>query len=149
MSFIDGMQDAVFTPAECPLHPSKDKIRHIPTCPSACRPNVPAAVDTVMAALTAAHPFPDVGPGVNALQAAGLRISVMTNGSAALAKAVLARAGVGPGALGPLMDINMAVAWKPAPAAYQFAVEKLKLQPYEVSANRWRERQERMRGWCV
>lgn len=100
--------------------------------PPSRRPNVSEAVDKVMTALTAAEPFADVGPGLKALQAKGYEINALTNGSAALAKAVITRSGFPERKLGALMDVNMACAWKPAAASYQWAVEKLGLQPYEV-----------------
>lgn len=85
-----------------------------------------------MAALKTAEPYPDVGPGVRALADQRLTVSVLTNTSAGIAKAVLTRAGVDEASLGPLMDINMAAAWKPSAVAYSWACEKLRLQPFQV-----------------
>lgn len=60
-----------------------------------------------------------------------LQVAVLTNGSEDIAKSVLSKAGV-IDITKPLLDINMAKAWKPFPAAYHFAVIQLHLAAPEV-----------------
>lgn len=55
----------------------------------------------------------------------------MTNGSAALNKAMLERAGLAE-LIRPVLDVEGPKAWKPAAAAYHYAVNQLGLQPHEV-----------------
>jgi hypothetical protein len=68
------------------------------------------AARRVEAAWQAAEPFPDVGPGVLALQRAGLQVAALANGAAGVAAAVLARAGVDAERM-PLFDVAEAKAW--------------------------------------
>ncbi|MEU5097025.1 HAD family hydrolase [Streptomyces sp. NPDC020996] len=55
------------------------------------------------------------------LRAAGFRLVTMTNGDAALAEWLLTAAGVADAFEG-LLDVSGPRAWKPAPAAYRYAV---------------------------
>lgn len=50
------------------------------------------AAQRVMTAWAAAQPYDDVGPGLRALEAEGLRVAALTNGSAQLAGTILKRA---------------------------------------------------------
>jgi len=63
--------------------------RHLPEG-QAISPN--EAAQRVIAAWSAAQPYADVGPGLRALEADGVRVAAMTNGSAQLAAKVLKRA---------------------------------------------------------
>ncbi|MEU0969521.1 haloacid dehalogenase type II [Streptomyces sp. NPDC005917] len=71
---------------------------------------------------------PDVPDGVRKLSDAGYRLTAMTNGRADLAERLLDRAG--------LLDLFEAVwdvggprCWKPAPAAYHYAVRRAGVRP--------------------
>lgn len=90
------------------------------------------AAQQVMKAWQEAQPYPDVGPGIRGLHAAGVQVAALTNGSEALARAVLGTAGVEQ-LVSPILDIAMAQAWKPAPQAYQYALGMLGHEAHEVS----------------
>jgi 2-haloacid dehalogenase len=74
---------------------------------------------------------PDVPEGVRALHGAGLRLAALTNGSATNAEDLLARAGLGE-YFAALLDVRVPRAWKPAPAAYRYALDALGTDPAET-----------------
>ncbi len=55
----------------------------------------------------------------------------MTNGSVEIANALLEKAGVR-SIMAAVLDVPGPRAWKPAPAAYRYAIDKLGLRPEEV-----------------
>lgn len=59
------------------------------------------------------------------------QVAVLTNGSEAIARGVLSRAGI-EGLVDPVLDIGMAQAWKPARESYHFALGQLGLAAGEV-----------------
>jgi 2-haloacid dehalogenase len=65
---------------------------------------------------------PDVEPGLRRLRAAGLRISTLTNGSAAMSERMFTDGGIMP-LLEHRLDVAVPQRWKPHPAAYQYAAE--------------------------
>jgi 2-haloacid dehalogenase len=74
---------------------------------------------------------PDVADGVRRMRAAGLRLATLTNGSAGLTAQLLERAGVRDH-FQALLDVSGPRAWKPAAAAYQYALAELGAQPDET-----------------
>jgi len=113
-----------------------------------------AAAKVVQAWTSSAEPYPDISYGITALQSAGMKIAVLTNGSVNIARAVLEKAGLlseetnttstaGAGASGAstkittnkhisIFDINETLAWKPAKESYQFVCSTLAFPPSEV-----------------
>ncbi|MFP8904976.1 haloacid dehalogenase type II [Streptomyces atacamensis] len=82
---------------------------------------------------------PDVPDGVRRLAAAGFRLVTMTNGSARLTERLLAGAGL-PDFFEALLDADGPRCWKPAPAAYRYAVERVGARPEQavlVAAHPW------------
>ncbi|WP_369387146.1 haloacid dehalogenase type II [Streptomyces sp. CG1] len=71
---------------------------------------------------------PDVPDGVQKLSDAGYRLTAMTNGSAALTERLLEKAGV-LHCFEALSDVRGPRCWKPAPAAYRYAVEQVGVRP--------------------
>lgn len=71
---------------------------------------------------------PDVPDGVRKLRDAGYRLTAMTNGSAALTERLLDKAGV-LDRFEALSDVSGPRCWKPAPAAYHYAVERVGVLP--------------------
>lgn len=67
---------------------------------------------------------PDVPAGVRALHRAGLRLATMTNGTVATTEGLLDRAGLRD-CFEMLLDVQGPRTWKPAPAAYGYAVDRL------------------------
>ncbi len=66
-------------------------------------------------------PHPDVVPGLQALAAAGCRIVTLSNGSAAVARALLEDTEAGP-VIEDYLSVADAGAWKPDPRAYAHAL---------------------------
>jgi len=71
---------------------------------------------------------PDVPDGVRALHQAGFRLVTMTNGRSSLTERLLARAGL-LHCFEVLLDVSGPQCWKPAPAAYRYAVERTGVRP--------------------
>ncbi|WP_207928844.1 haloacid dehalogenase type II [Actinomadura sp. 6K520] len=74
---------------------------------------------------------PDVADGVRALHGAGLRLATLTNGSTAITERLLSRAGL-TGCFTALLDVSAPRAWKPAAAAYRYALDTLAADPAET-----------------
>lgn len=82
---------------------------------------------------------PDVPDGVRKLGEAGYRLTAMTNGSIAMAERLLDKAGV-LDRFEVLSDVRGPRRWKPAPAAYHHAVERVDVRPDQalmVAAHPW------------
>ncbi len=71
---------------------------------------------------------PDVPDGVQALHRAGFRLVTMTNGRSALTERLLTRAGL-LHCFEAHLDVGGPQCWKPAPAAYRYAVEQTGVRP--------------------
>ena len=80
------------------------------------------AIDHVLAGVAELDLHPDVAPAVRRLHDAGVRQVTLTNGSAAVADALLTRAGARP-AFERLLSVEDAGAWKPVATAYRYAAE--------------------------
>jgi 2-haloacid dehalogenase len=81
------------------------------------------AVEHILAGFADLRVHPDVPEGVRLLHQAGLRLVTLTNGSAALADRLLAKAGIR-GEFERLLSVDDADAWKPARAAYAHAARE-------------------------
>ncbi len=79
-----------------------------------------AAVEHVLSGFLDLPVHPDVPAGVRALRAAGLRLVTLSNGAAAVAEQLLARAGLRE-EFEAVLSVADAGIWKPAPAAYRHA----------------------------
>jgi 2-haloacid dehalogenase len=80
------------------------------------------AVRHVLDGLSSLDVHPDVVAGVPALRELGIQLVTLSNGATALAEALLTRAGVRE-AFTHLMSVEDAGVWKPAGAAYRYALE--------------------------
>ncbi len=80
-----------------------------------------AGAQRVLDRFTSLEPHPDVVPGLRALAAAGCRIVTLSNGSADVARALLADTGAG-AVVEDYLSVADAGAWKPAPQAYEHAL---------------------------
>jgi 2-haloacid dehalogenase len=89
------------------------------------------AAEHVLAGLGSLPLHPDVPDGLRALDAAGARIATLTNGSAAMVRGLLERAG-----LEALVERNIDVSavrrWKPAPEPYLHACAALGVESSEA-----------------
>ncbi|MFI2644309.1 haloacid dehalogenase type II [Streptomyces sp. NPDC018610] len=82
---------------------------------------------------------PDVPDGVRQLSEAGYRLTAMTNGSVTLTERLLDKAGV-LDRFESLWDVSGPRRWKPAPAAYRYAVERAGVRPDQallIAAHPW------------
>ena len=73
----------------------------------------------------------DVGPGIRALRAAGLRVVTLSNGSAGVAEGLLDRAGLRDH-VDLVLSVEDAPVWKPAAAAYAHALEECGVEAHEA-----------------
>ena len=89
------------------------------------------AVGHVMSGFVTLPVHPDVAPGIQALDEAGIRLMTLSNGSAEVAEQLLARAGIRD-RFEQLLSVEEAGAWKPAPGAYQYAGRRAGLELTEM-----------------
>ena len=94
-------------------------------------PSLDAAVASVMTAFTSLAVHPDVPDGVRALHSAGLRLVTLTNGSVDVSAGLLGRAGIRR-EFEQLLSVEDAGAWKPARAAYEYAVRQCAASPGDL-----------------
>lgn len=74
---------------------------------------------------------PDVPAAVRRLRSAGVRLITFSNGSAAVARALLERAGLG-AEFESLLSVEQAGAWKPEPTSYAYAAAVCEVAPHEM-----------------
>jgi 2-haloacid dehalogenase len=80
------------------------------------------AVDYILEGFSALEVHPDVALGIPELRALGLRLVTLSNGAVSVARRLLEGAGLA-GHFERLLSVEDAGAWKPAPAAYQHALD--------------------------
>ena len=89
------------------------------------------AVDHIMGGLGALGLHPDVVPGVEALSESGIRLVTLSNGSASIAGKLLDEAGIAD-RFERLLSVEQAGIWKPAPAAYAYALHECGVDPMDA-----------------
>jgi 2-haloacid dehalogenase len=85
------------------------------------------------------EPFPETLAVLKALRDSGLRLAVLSNGTAAMLATALDSAGICP-FLDDIISVDEISTYKPVPRAYSHAIERLGAEPSEirfVSANAW------------
>ena len=83
--------------------------------------------------------FPEVGEALAALKAMKLRLAILSNGSPAMLRPVVAHAGLR-GLIGTVISVDQRKIYKPAPAVYRLAMERLRVPKAAigfVSSNCW------------
>jgi 2-haloacid dehalogenase len=90
-----------------------------------------AAVDHVMQGFAELGVHPDVVEGVRDLGGLGIRLVTLSNGSASVADALLARAGVRD-RFERLLTVEDAGVWKPAQRAYAYALAECSVEPMDA-----------------
>lgn len=101
--------------------------------------DVDLAVGRVMEAFTGLPVHHDVVDGIRALTALGIRLVTLSNGSTAVAEALFERNGLSAN-FERLLSVQDAPAWKPARAAYEYALDVCEVAPGEamlVAAHPW------------
>jgi 2-haloacid dehalogenase len=84
-------------------------------------------------------PFPEVKTVLSALQRGGLQRAVLSNGAPGMLDAAVESAGLG-ALLDDVLSVEEVGIFKPAPAVYQIAVDRLGHAPQEIcfmSSNAW------------
>ena len=83
--------------------------------------------------------FPEVGEALAGLKAMKLRLAILSNGSPAMLRPVVAHAGLR-GLIGTVISVDQRKIYKPAPAVYRLAMERLRVPKAAigfVSSNCW------------
>ena len=86
------------------------------------------AAGRVMGRFTGLTPHADVVPGLLAVKEAGCRIATLSNGSAAVAEALLGRTEAG-AVVERYLSVEDAGTWKPDRRAYAYALDALEVAP--------------------
>ncbi|QNN54588.1 haloacid dehalogenase type II [Nocardioides mesophilus] len=81
-----------------------------------------AAVEHVMSGFSSLPVHADVGPGLRALADAGIRLVTLSNGSAAVGRSLLERAGLDH-LVEACLSVDDAGIWKPHARAYRYALD--------------------------
>jgi len=89
------------------------------------------AVEHVMAGFAELAVHPDVARGIQSLAELGIRQVTLSNGSASIARRLLSEAGLD-GAFEAFLSVEQAGIWKPAPAAYAYALEACRIEPMDA-----------------
>ncbi len=93
--------------------------------------NVDQGVELVMNAFMQLPLHPDVVEGARQLSESGIRLVTLSNGSTSVAKGLFERNGLAD-SFERLLSVEDAPAWKPAPAAYRYALETCGAAPAET-----------------
>ena len=83
--------------------------------------------------------FPEVAGALATLKAAKIRLAILSNGSPAMLRPLVAHAGLG-GVIGAVLSVDSRKIYKPAPTVYRLAVERLRTPKSAigfVSSNGW------------
>jgi 2-haloacid dehalogenase len=84
-----------------------------------------------MAAFATMNVHPDVADGIHALKRLGLRLITLSNGSASIARTLLAREELD-GQFEAMLSVDDAPAWKPARSAYDYAANFCGVPPADM-----------------
>jgi 2-haloacid dehalogenase len=93
--------------------------------------DVDAAVEDILAGFAALPVHPDVVEGVRSLHSLDIRLVTLSNGSTAVAQGLFERNDIAD-CFERLLSVESAPLWKPAEAAYRFALDACGCQPHEA-----------------
>lgn len=99
----------------------------------------PALRDRLMQLYLHLNAYPEVGETLTRLRTGGMKLAILSNGSPRMLSSAVANAGIAP-LLDAVLSVEDAGIYKPHPAVYQLAVDRLQLKPDEicfVSSNGW------------
>jgi 2-haloacid dehalogenase len=108
-------------------------------CAAAGVPLAEAQVVRLMEAYLHLSPFPEVGEALLALRQNKLRLAILSNGSPAMLRPLVKNAGL-QATFHAVLSVDELEVYKPAPAVYRLAVEKLDVPKQAigfVSSNCW------------
>jgi 2-haloacid dehalogenase len=103
-----------------------------PAAPGPRSASAAEAVDHVLAGFEDLVPAADVAPGLRALRSAGIRAVTLTNGSAALTRRNLDRAGLA-ALVHAVHDVAEVGRWKPAPEPYRSVLAAHAIDPADAA----------------
>ncbi|TDD51539.1 haloacid dehalogenase type II [Nonomuraea terrae] len=86
----------------------------------------------ILGAFTELRVHPDIPDGMRMLRAAGIRLFTMTNGAAAMTQGILRREGL-LDLVEATLDVSGPRVWKPARAAYEYAVARAGVRPEQAA----------------
>lgn len=90
------------------------------------------AIGHVLRGFTELRVHPDVPDGMRMLRESGVRLFTMTNGSAAMTEGILGHEGL-LDLVEARLDVSGPRAWKPARAAYEYAVDRAGVRPDQAA----------------
>ncbi|MEV4175555.1 haloacid dehalogenase type II [Nonomuraea sp. NPDC049709] len=90
------------------------------------------AIGHVLSGFAELRVHPDVPAGMRALREAGIRLFTMTNGAAAMTQGILRREGL-LDLVEATLDVSGPRVWKPAGAAYEYAVAQAGVDPGQAA----------------
>ncbi len=93
--------------------------------------SVEDAVQHVMDGFASLPVHPDVPDGIRALADAGIPLVTLSNGSVSVAEALFDRSGIRQ-YFAALLSVEDALLWKPAAAAYTYALERCEVEPRDA-----------------
>lgn len=99
----------------------------------------PALRERLMNLYLTLAPFPDAVDALRRVRASGMQTAILSNGSPAMLAPLVEAAGIGD-MLDAVISVEEAGIFKPAPAVYQRAVDRLGVRPAEIvflSSNGW------------
>lgn len=108
-------------------------------CAAAGAPLADAQLSRLMDAYLHLSPFPEVGEALAALKRNKLRLAILSNGSPAMLRPLVKNAGLRE-SFHAVLSVDELEVYKPAPAVYRLAVEKLGVPKQAigfVSSNCW------------
>jgi len=94
---------------------------------------------SLMGAYLRLTPFPEVRDALTTLRASKLKLAILSNGSPAMLRPLVANAGFR-GLIGTVISVDQRKIYKPAPAVYRLAVQRLSVTKPAigfVSSNCW------------
>ena len=94
---------------------------------------------SLMSAYLRLSPFPEVPEVLATFKASKLKLAILSNGSPAMLRPLVAAAGLG-GLIRTIISVDAGKIYKPAPAVYRLAVERLRAPKTSigfVSSNCW------------
>src|SRR6266480_4726320 len=80
---------------------------------------------SLMSAYLRLSPFPEVREALAALKVSKLKLAILSNGSPAMLRPLVAAAGLG-SQIGTIISVDARKIYKPAPAVYRLVVERLR-----------------------
>jgi 2-haloacid dehalogenase len=110
----------------------------------------PEAAERVLEGFASLPVHPDVPEGLLLLEATGVRIATLTNGTTQIARGLLERAGL-EALVERYLDVSVVRRWKPAPEPYLYACSELDVAPAEavlIAVHPWDVHGAKRAGLC-